>query len=82
MGFKTQRTLAFVGVVKGNRHGGLGDTTLSIFVNQVLEVGGSHLKVKVKQRHECCYKLCVVFANVSEELVLLTFPPLQYHTAH
>lgn len=43
MGFKTQRTLAFVGVVKGNRHRGLGDTTLSIFVNQVLEVGGSHL---------------------------------------
>lgn len=43
MSFKTQRTLAFVGVVKGNRHSGLGDATLSIFVNQVLEVGGSHL---------------------------------------
>lgn len=43
MGFKPQRTLAFVGVVKGNRHSGLGDTTLSIFVNQVLEVGGSNL---------------------------------------
>lgn len=43
MSFKTQRTLAFVGVVKGNRHRGFGDTTLSIFVNQILEVGGSHL---------------------------------------
>lgn len=43
MGFKPQRTLAFVGVVKDYRHCGLGDATLSIFVHQVLEVGGSHL---------------------------------------
>lgn len=41
--FKPKRTLAFVGVVKGNRHRGFGDTTLTIFVDQVLEVGGSHL---------------------------------------
>lgn len=41
--FEPKRTLAFVGVVKGNRHRGFGDTTLTIFVNQVLEVGGSHL---------------------------------------
>lgn len=43
MSFKTQWTLAFVGVVKGNRHRSFGDTTLAIFVNQILEVGGSHL---------------------------------------
>lgn len=46
VGFKAQRTLAFVGVVKGNRDSGLGDTTLSIFVNQVLEVGGSYLSIE------------------------------------
>lgn len=43
VGFKTQRTLAFVRVVKGNGHSSLGDATLTVFVNQVLEVGGSYL---------------------------------------
>lgn len=49
VGFKTQRTLAFVGVVKGNGHGGLGDATLSILVHQVLEVGGSHLSGEINK---------------------------------
>lgn len=48
MSFKTQGTLVFVGVVKGDGHGGFGDTSLSIFVNQILKVSGSHL-VKVKK---------------------------------
>lgn len=51
MGFKPQRALAFVGVIKGNRHSGLGDASLTIFVNQVLKIGGSYLK-KICQQHE------------------------------
>lgn len=42
--FKPKRTLAFVGVVKRDGHSGFGDTTLSVFVHQILEVGGSDLK--------------------------------------
>lgn len=43
MCFKAQRTLAFVCVVKSDGHSGLGDTSLPVFVDQVLEVGGSNL---------------------------------------
>lgn len=50
MGFEPQRTLAFIGVVKGNRHSGLGDATLSVLVHQVLEVGGSHLSSENERR--------------------------------
>lgn len=50
MCFKPQRTLAFVGVVKGNGHSGLCDATLSVLVHQVLEVGGSHLSGEMKQK--------------------------------
>lgn len=41
--FEPERTLAFVGVVKRDGYSCFGDTTLSIFVHQVLEVGGSDL---------------------------------------
>lgn len=44
--FKTQRAFAFVGVIKGDGHGGLRDSSLSIFVNQILKVRGSHLEVQ------------------------------------
>lgn len=43
VGFKAQRTLALVGVVKSDGHCGLGNSSLSILVHQVLQVGGSHL---------------------------------------
>lgn len=49
MGFKPQRALAFVGVIEGNRHSGLGDASLTIFVNQVLKIGGAYLKNKREQ---------------------------------
>lgn len=45
--FKPKRTLAFVGVVKRDGYSCFGDTTLSIFVHQILEVGGSDLKVTI-----------------------------------
>jgi len=38
VGFKPKRTMALVGVVKGNGHRGLGYASLSVFVDQVLEV--------------------------------------------
>lgn len=46
VGFEAQRTLTFVEIVKGNGDSGLGDATLPVFINQVLEVGGSYLAVK------------------------------------
>lgn len=46
MSFKTQRAFAFVGVIKGDGHGGLRDSSLSVFVNQILKVRGSHLWVQ------------------------------------
>lgn len=49
VGFKPKRTLALVGVVKGDGHRGLGDASLSVFVDQVLEVGCSHLKGSSQQ---------------------------------
>lgn len=62
MSFKTQRTLAFVGVVKGDGHCGFGDTSLSIFVNQILKVRGSHL-VKLNKNKKT--------SSVPLELVLI-----------
>lgn len=46
VGFKTQRAFAFVGVIKGDGHGGLRDPSLSVFVNQILKVRGSHLRAQ------------------------------------
>lgn len=60
MCFETQRTLAFVGVVKRNGHCGFGDTSLSIFVNQILKIRGSHL-VKLNKNRKTSVPLKINF---------------------
>lgn len=72
VGFKTQRTLAFVGVVKSNRHSSLGDSTLSIFINQVLEVGGSYLSSESETKGLMTTLSCELAAfNVVESKITL-----------
>ena len=44
--FHADWTLFFVGIVKGDGDGGLAYSCLSVLVNKILQVGGSHLKTK------------------------------------
>ena len=42
--FVAHRRLGFVMVVEGDGHGGLGDAGLTVFVDQLLQIRGAHLR--------------------------------------